>query len=223
MNLAASISWSLLGHACLVLALVLPRPVPFAPDEVREIPIEVVMTGPPPHERLAAPAEPAVMLERRAKGADTAIATIAPGGGTSPTLERSERRNLQSLAVPPSGSGQETIRAIALPHPEAMGSEALGYQHVVGGMLERAKRYPESAQSRGAKGVAAIGFALDISGSVAAVFLLRSSGEADLDSEGMALVRRAAPYPPPPPGAKRSFAIEVAFGMGERAQPSPLH
>jgi protein TonB len=35
----------------------------------------------------------------------------------------------------------------------------------------------------------------------------------DLDAESLALVNRAAPFPPPP-GAQRSFAIEVAFGMG---------
>jgi colicin import membrane protein len=54
----------------------------------------------------------------------------------------------------------------------------------------------------------------DESGGVASDSLLRSSGEADLDAESVALVRRAAPFPPPPPGAQRSFAIEVAFGMG---------
>lgn len=55
--------------------------------------------------------------------------------------------------------------------------------------------------------------ALDSSGRVASLSLLRSSGEADLDAKGLAVVSRAGPFPPPPPGAKRSFAIEVAFGM----------
>ncbi|HWX14139.1 MAG TPA: TonB family protein [Methylocella sp.] len=74
------------------------------------------------------------------------------------------------------------------------------------------KQYPESAIRRGVKGTATIGFVLDESGGVALVSLLRSSGEADLDSESVALVRRAAPFPPPPPGVKSSFAIELAFG-----------
>jgi TonB family protein len=78
-------------------------------------------------------------------------------------------------------------------------------------MLDRAKQYPESAVRRGAKGTATIGFAVDEAGAITSVSLLRWSGEADLDSESVALVRRAAPFPPPPPGVKRSFAIEVAF------------
>jgi TonB family protein len=91
----------------------------------------------------------------------------------------------------------------------------MSYSLIVGGMLERAKHYPKSAKQRGAKGVAVIGFVLDGFGRVASVSLLRSSGEPALDAESAALVNRAAPFPPPPPGAKRSFAIEVAFGMGK--------
>jgi colicin import membrane protein len=102
------------------------------------------------------------------------------------------------------------LRAFAAPATAATG-EAINYQLVVGGMLERAKHYPESAIRRGAQGTATIGFVVDESGAVASVSLLRSSGEADLDTESVALVRRAAPFPPPPPKAKRSFAIEVAF------------
>jgi len=125
-----------------------------------------------------------------------------------------EQQLAQGAGVQPFGAGQDAARATAVPLATG-GSEAISYQFVVGGMLERAKRYPESARRRGAKGIATIGFVLDESGGIASVSLLRSSGEADLDSEGIALVSRAAPYPRPPPGAKRSFAIEVAFGAGK--------
>ena len=88
----------------------------------------------------------------------------------------------------------------------------MSYRYIVGGILERVKQYPESARRRGAKGTTTIGFVLNETGGVASVVLLRSSGEADLDAEGVALVNRAAPFPPPPPGAQHSFAIEVSFG-----------
>jgi TonB family protein len=88
----------------------------------------------------------------------------------------------------------------------------MSYRFIVGGMLERVKHYPETARQRGAKGIAIIGFVLDESGRIASVSLLRSSGEADLDAESVALVNRAAPFPPPR-GAQDSFAIEVSFGM----------
>ncbi|MCI0468146.1 MAG: TonB family protein [Beijerinckiaceae bacterium] len=221
-HFAAGILWSLLGHACIVLALVIPRPVPITPEVAREIPVEVVMTWPPHLEGLAVSAKTAVVLERPAKGAGAWIEAIAPLGATLPARGRNRQQNLQGLAPHPAGSGQDGLRVTPILIPGEMGSEALGYQLIVGGMLERAKRYPESARGRGAKGAAAIGFELDTSGFVAAVSLLRSSGEPDLDSEGMELVSRAAPFPPPPPGAKRTFVIEIAFGKGKRAQPLPL-
>jgi colicin import membrane protein len=31
----------------------------------------------------------------------------------------------------------------------------------------------------------------------------------------LALVDRAAPFPPPPPGAQQSFSAEVGFGLEE--------
>jgi colicin import membrane protein len=114
----------------------------------------------------------------------------------------------------PFDSGPDSFRAVAVPLPAATGGEAMSYSFIVGGMLERVKQYPETARQRGAKGIAIIGFVLDESGRIASVSLLRSSGEGDLDAESVAVVNRAAPFPPPPPGAQNSFAIEVAFGMG---------
>ena len=108
----------------------------------------------------------------------------------------------------------DRFRAVAVPLPSESGGEAMSYRFIVGGMLERVKHYPERALQRGAKGTATIGFVLDGSGGVASVVLLRSSGEAELDAESVALVRRAAPFPAAPPGAQHSFTVEVAFGMG---------
>ena len=128
---------------------------------------------------------------------------------------RSEyRRPLQAGFALPFDSGPDSFRAVAMPVVSESGGEAVRYSFIVGGMLERVKHYPETARQRRAKGIAIIGFVLDESGQITSVSLLRSSGEADLDAESVALVNRAAPFPPPPPGAQDSFAIEVAFGMG---------
>ena len=42
-------------------------------------------------------------------------------------------------------------------------------------------------------------FSLDRKGQVLAIRVATSSGSAALDEEAMALVRRAQPFPPPPP------------------------
>jgi protein TonB len=77
--------------------------------------------------------------------------------------------------------------------------------------LERRKRYPAGAQSRGEVGVASVRFTIDDSGNVLSVALARSSGYPELDEEVVALVRRASPVPAPPPGANKSITAPVRF------------
>jgi len=114
----------------------------------------------------------------------------------------------------PFDTGPDRFRAVAVPLPSESDGESMSYKVIVFSNMARVKHYPESAIQRGVKGIAVIGFVLDENGGVVSVVLLRSSGDADLDAESVALVNRAAPFPPPPPGAERSFAAEVAFGMG---------
>jgi periplasmic protein TonB len=67
--------------------------------------------------------------------------------------------------------------------------------------LERRKRYPATARSRGEQGTVYVRFSIDGSGNVMSVVLARSSGFPDLDNEVLSLVRRVSPVPPPPGGA----------------------
>ncbi|MGQ0444139.1 MAG: TonB family protein [Beijerinckiaceae bacterium] len=136
------------------------------------------------------------------------------GGGASQNAASKRQRPAQADSALPFNAGPDRFRAAALPLVSKTGGEAVNYRFVLGSMLERVKHYPKTARRRGAKGAAVIGFVLDLAGKITSISLLRSSGEADLDAESLALVNRAAPFPPPPPGAQVSFAIEVAFGMG---------
>ncbi|GLK54251.1 protein TonB [Methylopila capsulata] len=77
--------------------------------------------------------------------------------------------------------------------------------------LERRKRYPSGSQARGERGVAYVRFTIDGAGAVRAASLARSSGFPELDSEVVALVRRASPVPAPPPGAQRTITAPVRF------------
>jgi protein TonB len=65
--------------------------------------------------------------------------------------------------------------------------------------LERNKRYPSEAQSRGEQGVAQLAFSVDRGGGVHNARIVRSSGSSALDQATLAMVGRAAPLPPPPP------------------------
>lgn len=59
----------------------------------------------------------------------------------------------------------------------------------------------------GAKGRALVGFKVSSSGAATSVRILRSSGSAKIDSIAIRHIKRAAPFPRPPKGARRSFSI----------------
>ena len=119
-------------------------------------------------------------------------------------------QQLPSLPMP-FNTSPENLRAIAVPETSEDGEDTLSYQTIVFSRLELAKHFPQAALARGAHGVAGIGFTLDNAGNVLDVELLVPSGDPDLDEESVALVHRAAPFPPPPPGAQTRVTAVVTF------------
>ncbi len=106
---------------------------------------------------------------------------------------------------------QDLLRAVAVPQSSETGEDLVSYSTLVFSRLELAKHFPEAALARRTQGSAGIGFTLDDAGNVLDVELLVSSGDADLDEESVALVHRAAPFPPPPAGAQHRFDAVVTF------------
>jgi TonB family protein len=129
-----------------------------------------------------------------------------PAEGTTQQLATNEPVAPLRFSIAP-----DSFRAMALPRPADDGDDPMSYTMLVFSRLELSKKYPEAAFTRGARGSAGIGFTLDEQGNVLDAELLVSSGDADLDEESVALVHRAAPFPPPPPGAKRRFDAVVTF------------
>jgi protein TonB len=95
--------------------------------------------------------------------------------------------------------------------PAASSTDLAEYQHALYSRISAAKRYPDSARERASHGVAIVSFSIDASGQVTAVSLGRSAGDASLDAEALATVRRASPFPPPPVGAPRTFSAPFSF------------
>jgi periplasmic protein TonB len=78
--------------------------------------------------------------------------------------------------------------------------------------LERHKRYPP--QAHGKTGETRLEFSMDRDGNVVASRIVRSSGNEALDQEALALIRRAAPLPPPPvglPDDRLSFVVPIRY------------
>jgi protein TonB len=86
------------------------------------------------------------------------------------------------------------------------------YMALLLGHLERFKRYPSAAH--GAAGKVLVQFELNRAGEVIGSTVAQSSGNAALDQEALAIVRRASPFPHFPsakPGAQDTYTWPAAF------------
>ncbi|MGY3036908.1 protein TonB [Bradyrhizobium sp. USDA 4354] len=125
---------------------------------------------------------------------------------------RKENAATAEAAIRAQARAQQASRTAAA--QTASGASSLSpanWQSLLMGHLERYKRYPSGAQSRGEGGVAYVRFTIDERGNVLSASLARSAGSAELDREVVALVHRASPVPAPPAGAKRSITAPVRF------------
>lgn len=77
--------------------------------------------------------------------------------------------------------------------------------------LARGWRYPKEAERLGQEGAAVVRFTISARGTVASTELKQSTGFALLDREAVAMVRRAAPYPPPPHGKSVDVTAPLRF------------
>ena len=59
------------------------------------------------------------------------------------------------------------------------------------------------------RGATLVAFSISGGGGLGSVGVARSSGSPALDRAAVQLIRRAAPFPPPPPGARRSYQVSV--------------
>jgi protein TonB len=107
----------------------------------------------------------------------------------------------------------EDVPAVA-PRPVQARAVLMTWRNQIVTLLERNKRYPSDARARGEHGIARLAFSIDAAGHLIASRIVASSGSAALDQETLALVRRAQPFPPPPPElAGAEMLIPVSFSI----------
>jgi len=114
----------------------------------------------------------------------------------------------QSAPAPAKLALAPAVAAIPRPTSTAVAS----WQRQLVAQLERHKRYPP--QARGKVGEARLAFSIDRGGRVLASRVVHSSGSDALDREALALLQRAAPFPPPPAGLpddRLSFVVPIRY------------
>ncbi len=168
-----------------------PKPVEEPPPEVKPAPNPEVAVVPP------APQEVKQETPQRQEPRPPAPTTSAP-----------QAVPVETAAIPaaPEQGKPNPVR----PKPKQT------WEGQMSALIERNKRYPAKAQSRGAQGVAQVSFSLDRQGRLIESRIVRSSGVAVLDEESLALLRRAQPFPPPPqdrPGERVDVTVQIRFNL----------
>jgi periplasmic protein TonB len=109
----------------------------------------------------------------------------------------------EAVATAPQVIAEQISAVPAAPRPGAPNpydsNAARTWNAQIHAVILRNKRYPASARSRGQTGMTRVAFTLDRQGRVVDSRVTSSSGVAALDEEALALLRRAQPFPAPPP------------------------
>ena len=87
------------------------------------------------------------------------------------------------------------------------------YKGLVYGRFNRNAAIAERAQRQRLKGQVIVAFTIDDTGKLSQLAVVQSSGDAAVDALGLEMIRSAAPFPPPPPEAQRSFTPALSFGQ----------
>jgi protein TonB len=171
-----------------------------APPEERKQPKkEKLVEEPPAPDPEVAMAKPEPMAEEGPID-DRPAPVVAPAAPvpTAPQVAPTPAPRVAALAV-----GQ-------VPRPTS--AAVATWQRQLVAQLERHKRYPTAA--KGKIGEARLAFSIDRSGRVMASRIVRSSGSEALDEDALALIKRAAPLPPPPAGIsddRLSFVVPIRY------------
>jgi periplasmic protein TonB len=132
--------------------------------------------------------------------------------------EKKPKQKHASLASAPSSAETKSERAAApMAGANSQNPNAVpDWKSQLVAKLERSKRYPSEAQSRGEQGIAQLAFSVDRGGGVHNARIVRSSGSSLLDRATLELVARAAPLPPPPPeiaGSQIPISVPIRYNV----------
>ncbi len=185
-----------------------PVPNPMKPAE---------NAAPAPAERTAAPAVPEDKPDAEALSKAAPIKDDKPTQKEKPAKEKApvpsrERASLAREFAALSQSPHFSVAAPAKPSPVSGGHcHTNTYLCTLFGLIMRQQHYPEIARAHHIEGTVVVAFWLDERGDLTHQALYRTSGHPELDTEAVAAIRRAAPFPPPPPGSPHGFIAQMEF------------
>lgn len=104
------------------------------------------------------------------------------------------------------GTNGQAAQSAERPAQQASAAGNAAVTNYPGEVMRRIQRVRQ-ARVR-ARGTAVVAFTIADGGALASASLSRASGNTELDQAALDHIRRAAPFPAPPPGAQRRFSFE---------------
>lgn len=184
-----------------------PDPRPAAVDPVP--PSATVVQTP------TTPTQPVAFVPTVVVGPATAPAAPVTPVQPSPGPIREGAADAVAPMAPVSTAPPGAARTVAPP----TGPGAISYAARVRAWLLAHKRYPRRSRLRGEEGVVQLRFVLDRAGHLLDGTLVAGSDHAALDTEALAMLRRAVPYPAPPVemrGERIEIAAAIVFDLPHR-------
>ena len=175
-----------------------PKPEPAKRENARSAP-------PTPAPKADAEDQKLAALQRELDSLKAERAALQAERAAAAATEADQRPLLRDTGM---GPLPDSFQAVALPAAADGADEAVGYQQIVFSALAKAKGI---GRTKGLPGSAGVRFSIDSAGRLVEVELVHKSGVPSLDDQALDIVRRAAPFPPPPQGAQRSFFANVNF------------
>lgn len=114
---------------------------------------------------------------------------------TSDPGEDNSKTSAQESGAQPSSVGSGEGKGMGAGQGEGQGNSSASVLGIIRRKIEQSKRYPVLARSRKIQGVAVLSFAINPSGGVEKLSLVKSSGSELLDEEALSTVKRASPLP----------------------------
>jgi protein TonB len=192
-----------------------PEPMPPEPEPLPPDPVVPEEPPPAPVEPEPPPPEP---VPEEAPAPEPALEPLPePPPPQPPPPPVPTPRPRAPRAVPPRPATAAPAAAPAAPAPVAARAAAPppSYLRAVAAALERQKRYPESARTRRASGVALLRFTVLRNGRVAGWRIDRSAGDSDLDEAVAAMIQRVSlpAMPEDMPGDSLVITVPVRFQL----------
>jgi protein TonB len=170
-------------------------------------PAHVRLRVPPTREAKRPPARAATVQQR--------LRRTNEGPAPGPREMRPASRTRDAAHLGKAGQVKGLTSGSSSGSATSSGADNSAYRSSIYSRIQSLRRYPESARRSGTEGSALLKFTIDATGRLMSVSMVASSGKLDLDAEALASVRRAAPFPLPPPGVDRTFPVRLTFRINE--------